>query len=68
MIKIISLALLVGGLVVLIIGFLATNSFSLDVSNYFYGSPADRVAWMLTGGTVAVVIGLIGVVRGSRPA
>jgi hypothetical protein len=66
--KIVSLALLVGGVVLIIIGINATNSFSSDVSRFFTGSPTDKAIWMLIGGIVAGVIGLIGVMRGSKQA
>ena len=64
--KIVSLALLVGGVVLIVIGINATNSFSSDVSRFFTGSPTDKAIWMLIGGVVASVIGLIGVMRGSK--
>jgi len=66
--KIVSLALLVGGVVLIVIGIKATNSFSSDVSRFFTGSPTDKAIWMLIGGVVAGVIGLIGVMRGSKPS
>ena len=66
--KIISLALLVGGVVLMIIGINATNSFSSDVSRFFTGSPTDKAIWMLIGGIVATVIGLMGMLRGSKQA
>jgi uncharacterized protein DUF3185 len=66
--KIVSLALLIGGVVLIVIGINATNSFSSDVSRFFTGSPTDKAIWMLIGGVVAGVIGLIGVMRGSKPA
>jgi len=56
--KIIPLALLVGGIVLIILGFNATNSFSSDVSRFFTGSPTDKAVWMLIGGLVAAVVGL----------
>ena len=56
--KIIPLALLVGGIVLMIFGFNATNSFSSDVSRFFTGSPTDKAVWMLIGGLVAAVAGL----------
>ena len=56
--KIIPLALLAGGIVLIIIGFNATNSFSSDVSRFFTGSPTDKAVWMLIGGVVAAVVGL----------
>jgi len=64
--KIISIVLLVGGVVLMIVGFQATNSFSSDVSRFFTGSPTDKAIWMLIGGIIAGVIGLFGVTRGSR--
>ena len=56
--KIISLALLAGGVVLIVIGINATNSFSSDVSRFFTGSPTDKAVWMLLGGVVAAVVGL----------
>jgi hypothetical protein len=56
--KAISLALLVGGVVLTVIGINATNSFTSDVSRFFTGSPTDKAVWMLIGGIVASVVGL----------
>jgi hypothetical protein len=64
--KIVSLALLVGGVVLIIIGINATNSFSSDVSRFFTGSPTDKAVWMLIGGIVAAIIGLTGTLRSSK--
>jgi uncharacterized membrane protein YidH (DUF202 family) len=66
--KIISLALLIGGVALIIIGINATNSFSSDVSRFFTGSPTNKAVWMLIGGIVAAVIGLMGMLRGSKQA
>jgi len=64
--KTISLALLVGGIVLIVVGINATNSFSSDVSRFFTGSPTDKAVWMLIGGILAAVIGLAGTLRGSK--
>ena len=56
--KILSLALVAGGLVLIVIGVNATNSFSSDVSRFFTGSPTDKAVWMLIGGIVTAVAGL----------
>ena len=56
--KFLSLALLVGGVVLIVIGFNATKSFSSDVSRFFTGSPTDKAVWMLIGGVVAALAGL----------
>jgi hypothetical protein len=61
--KLFSLALLVGGVVLIIIGISATNSFSSDVSRFFTGSPTDKAIWMLIGGIAAAFIGLLSTLR-----
>ncbi|HXJ61114.1 MAG TPA: DUF3185 family protein [Verrucomicrobiae bacterium] len=61
--RILSLALLVGGVVLIIIGINATNSFSSDLSRFFTGSPTDKAIWMLIGGIVAAAIGLASTLR-----
>lgn len=64
--RMISVALLVGGIVLIIMGVTAMNSFSSDVSKFFTGSPTDKAVWMLIGGVVAVAVGLGGSMRGSK--
>ena len=64
--KMVSLALLAGGVVLVVIGITATNSFSSDVSRFFTGSPTDKAIWMLIGGIVAAVIGLAGTLWSSK--
>ena len=64
--KMFSIALLVGGVVLIIFGVQAMNSFSSDVSKFFTGSPTDKAVWMLIGGVVAAVMGLTMTLRGSR--
>jgi hypothetical protein len=63
--KMISIGLLVGGVVLIIFGLQAMNSFSSDVSKFFTGSPTDKAVWMLISGAVAAAIGLTGTLRGS---
>jgi hypothetical protein len=62
--RIVSLVLLVGGVVLMIYGINATNSFSSDFSRFFTGSPTNKAIWMLIGGSVAAVVGLVGSLRG----
>jgi len=64
--KLISVALLVSGVVLIIYGINATNSFTSDVSKFFTGSPTDKAVWMLIGGVIAAIIGLTGTLRSSR--
>jgi uncharacterized membrane protein YidH (DUF202 family) len=62
--KLISLAILAGGIVLVVFGVSATKSFSSDISRFFTGSPTDKAIWMLVGGIVATIIGLAGLSRG----
>ena len=64
--KIIGISLLVGGVVLMVFGVQATNSFNSDVSRFFTGSPTDKAIWMLIAGIVTVIIGLTMTLRGAR--
>ena len=66
--KLVSIVLLVGGVVLIIMGVQATNSFSSDLSRFFTGSPTDKAIWMLIGGGVVGVIGLVGLMRWPKQA
>jgi hypothetical protein len=62
----ISLALLVGGIILLVFGWNASQSTSSEISRVFTGNPTDESMWMLIGGAVLAVLGLVGLLRGSR--
>ena len=64
--KTISLAILAGGILLVIFGINASNSVSSDISRFFTDSPTDKTIWMLFGGVVVTIIGLVGLLRGSR--
>jgi len=66
--KLIAIALLAGGVVLMIFGINAMNSFSSDVSRFFTGSPTDKAVWMLLGGIVATVVGLVLTLRSWKRA
>ena len=66
--KTIALALLVSGIVLIILGVNATDSFSSDVSRFFTGSPTDKAVWMFIGGIVAAVVGLATLWRSPKHA
>lgn len=55
--KPLGIALLVGGIVLIIFGVNASDSFSSDVSRFFTGAPTDRTVWLLIGGIVASISG-----------
>jgi len=64
--KAIFLAVLVGGVALLIFGIGASNSLGSDISRFFTGSPTDKAIWMLIGGVVLSIVGLAGLLRGSK--
>ena len=64
--KPISLALLIGGIVLIIYGVSASESFGSDVSRFFTGSPTDKTIWLFIGGLVAAGLGASGLFRGSK--
>ena len=59
--KLISLGLMVGGVVLMVMGMGAMESFSSDISRFFTGAPTDKAVWLLIGGAVATVVGISGV-------
>lgn len=54
----IAVALLGGGVVLMILGINAMDSFSSDVSRFFTGAPTDKSVWMLIAGVVLALAGL----------
>ncbi|MDD5347889.1 MAG: DUF3185 family protein [Candidatus Omnitrophica bacterium] len=59
----VSVALLAVGIVLLAFGFNAYHSASSDVSRFFTGAPTDKALWLLIGGLVAGIVGILGLVR-----
>ncbi|MFW6206850.1 MAG: DUF3185 family protein [Gemmatimonadota bacterium] len=57
--KAVGLALLVGGLILVVFGIQASESFASEMSEAFTGSPTDRAIWMIVGGAVAAVAGAV---------
>jgi len=64
--KAISLAILAGGILLLIFGISAYDSTSSDISRFFTGSATDKSMWLLAGGVFATVLGLVGLLRRSK--
>ncbi len=61
-----SLALLVVGIMLTIWGVSVSESFSSDVSRAFTGSPTDKALWLLVGGIGCAIVGVFGLLRGSK--
>lgn len=64
--KSVSLAFLAAGIMLTIFGVNEMNSFTSDISRMFTGAPTDRSIWMIAGGVVLLVLGLTGLMPGSR--
>ena len=64
--RLISLGFLAAGVLLLVFGISASKSLGSDISRFFTGSPTDKAIWMLIGGVVLSMIGLVGLLRGSR--
>jgi len=62
----ISIAILAGGIILLIFGINAYDSTSSDISRFFTGSATDKAIWMLLGGVGLTVLALVGLLRGSK--
>ncbi len=63
---IVGLGVFAVGLVLLIFGLNESQSLSSDVSRFFTGNPTDRSIWLLVGGTVSVIAGLVLAFRRTR--
>lgn len=61
--KMISAALLAGGLILLYFGYQEMQSFSSEIDEFFTGSPSDRAIWMLAGGAAMSIAGVVGLIR-----
>ena len=64
--KPLALALLVIGVILVVYGLSASHSVGSDVSRAVTGTPTDKTIWLLAGGVLAGVVGIFGLVRGSR--
>jgi hypothetical protein len=64
--KLFAVALLVMGTMLIIFGVNAANSFGSEISKLFTGSPSNDALWMLIGGAVATVVGVILYAGGAR--
>ncbi|MCC5856341.1 MAG: DUF3185 family protein [Idiomarina sp.] len=58
--RILSLAILVAGLIMLYFGWQEKESFAGQASEALTGQPTDNAMWFLIAGAVAVIVGLGG--------
>ncbi|MDB6111515.1 MAG: hypothetical protein JWR69_3265 [Pedosphaera sp.] len=64
--KIVALAFLVGGIVLLYFGYREAQSFSSGFNRIFTGSPSSKATWMIIAGIIATVAGLLSLARNSK--
>ncbi|MBN1603557.1 MAG: DUF3185 family protein [Chitinispirillaceae bacterium] len=64
--KILSVAFIAGGVLLLIFGIDAWNSFGSEISKAFQGGPSSRAIWLLVSGIVAIVTGIGGLLYTPR--
>ncbi len=55
--RLIGIVALVGGIVLLVMGLRAVDSFGSQLSKFFTGSPTDRAIWMTFGGIALILVG-----------
>jgi uncharacterized membrane protein YidH (DUF202 family) len=56
--KIIGLAILVAGAILLYFGYTEYNSTASEMTEMVTGNPTDNAIWFLVGGAVAIIVGL----------
>jgi hypothetical protein len=61
--KAISAALLIGGLLLIFFGYQESQSLASEVDEFVTGSPTDSAMWMMIGGAVVAVFGLVGLLK-----
>ena len=64
--KAVGIALLAVGIMLIIFGVNASNSFNSDVSRFFNNRPTNETIWFLIGGVVACVVGVVALLRGPK--
>ena len=62
----ISIVILAVGVLLIVFGITATDSFSSDVSRFFTGSPTNKAIWLLIAGVVVSVVGAMGLGGSNR--
>ena len=58
--KMISVALLIAGVILLYFGYQEYQSVSSEIEEFFTGSPNSNALWMMIGGGAAAAAGLTG--------
>ena len=64
--KVVALALLVVGVLLLVWGFNASDSIGSELSEAVQGSPSNRSIVLIVGGVLCAIIGGLSLLRGAR--
>jgi len=59
------LIVLILGVVLLVFGFIATDSISSSFSKFFTGSPSNKSIWLIIAGAVVTAVGGVMMARGN---
>lgn len=55
--RLFGLLVLAAGIVMLVMGIRAFDSFRSQLSEFFTGAPTDRAVWLTVGGVAAILVG-----------
>ena len=64
---VISIAILAGGIALLAFGLVSSHSACSHISKLLTGSPTGTAMWMMNGGIMATIVGIVCVVRSFVP-
>jgi hypothetical protein len=64
--KLVAIALLAVGTILIIYGASSSGSVGSNVSRMFTGAPMDRTIWLMAGGVAAALVGVVGLLGSSK--
>jgi len=64
--KPLSVALLVIGIILLVLGISAGDSVASNIKESVTGTPTDKSVWLIGGGILGVILGGFGLIRGGK--
>lgn len=66
--QLIGILALVAGIILLVFGLDAGNSFISEIKKTFTGNPTERSMWMIIGGAALGIFGLVALIPRSKTA
>ena len=55
--RFVGLALMAGGIILVVLGFQAKDSFASEMKEVIDGTPTDETIWYFVGGTILIILG-----------